>query len=431
MDNYLSHRWPKGSGAQPPPVPDPAALRRPAPARPRRSLRRWLVPGVCAVLCLALLGGISFWAVNGLAGLLADVQFPDSFGDPPPHRSWQLPSRPSDWSPDDLPWGEPDPAVQLSVEPLSGPALSGRDVHQRVLPSIVYLEATGSGSLGAFSGTGVVVTASGYVLTNYHIVEETDYVEVMLLTDRTRGRYPAKVIGFDEAFDVAVLKFDGEGLELTPARLGDSDALAVGDPVYAVGNPLGYLTGTMTEGIVSALEREDEVDSSGMGMIQTSAALNPGNSGGALVNQQGQVVGVTSAKITGLMRENSEDLEDAAVLENIGLALPISDILPFVNRILATGKSWRPSIGITCFESAVDGRSGLQVKEVERDVPARDAGLRAGDLIVSANGRPVPTLTDLRRAIYRAGMEEEFHCIVVRDGAELPISFALVDKLDQ
>lgn len=201
--------------------------------------------------------------------------------------------------------------------------------------------------------------------------------------------------------------------------------------MYAVGNPLGYLTGTMTEGIVSALEREDEVDSSGMGMIQTSAALNPGNSGGALVNQQGQVVGVTSAKITGLMRENSEDLEDAAVLENIGLALPISDILPFVNRILATGKSWRPSIGITCFESAVDGRSGLQVKEVERDVPARDAGLRAGDLIVSANGRPVPTLTDLRRAIYRAGMEEEFHCIVVRDGAELPISFALVDKLDQ
>lgn len=253
----------------------------------------------------------------------------------------------------------------------------------------------------------------------------------MLLSDRGRTMHPAQVIGFDEDFDIAVLKFEGEGLGLTPARLGDSDLLAVGDPVYAEGNPLGYLTGTMTEGIVSALERESEVNSDGMGMIQTSAALNPGNSGGALVNGQGQVVGITSAKITGLMRERNESLEDAAVLENIGLALPITDILPFVNRILATGKSWRPSIGITCFEATADGRNGLQVKSVEKGVPAREAGLREGDLIVSANGRPVPTLTDLRRAIYRAGLDGEFHCIVVRDGAEVPVSFALVDKLEE
>ena len=429
MDNYLSHRWPQGPGVQPPPVPHPAALRRPIPVRRSRSPRRWLVPAVCIALCLALLGGISFWAVNGLAALLSSVEFRDPFGDPP-RTSWQLPDQ-SDWSPEDLPWGEPDPSVSLSVEPAAGSALSGRDVHQRVLPSIVYVEATAKGHTGAFSGTGVVVTGSGYVLTNYHIIEETDYIEVMLLSDRGRTMHPAQVIGFDEDFDIAVLKFDGEGLGLTPARLGDSDLLAVGDPVYAEGNPLGYLTGTMTEGIVSALDRESEVNSDGMGMIQTSAALNPGNSGGALVNGQGQVVGITSAKITGLMRERDESLEDAAVLENIGLALPITDILPFVNRILATGRSWRPSIGITCFEATADGRNGLQVKSVEKGVPAREAGLREGDLIVSANGRPVPTLTDLRRAIYRAGLDGEFHCIVVRDGAEVPVSFALVDKLEE
>ncbi len=429
MDNYLSHRWPQGPGVQPPPVPHPAALRRPVPVRRNRSPRRWLVPAVCIALCLALLGGISFWAVNGLAALLSSVEFRDPFGDPP-RTSWQLPDQ-SDWSPEDLPWGEPDPSVSLTVEPAAGSALSGRDVHQRVLPSIVYVEATAKGHTGAFSGTGVVVTGSGYVLTNYHIIEETDYIEVMLLSDRGRTMHPAQVIGFDEDFDIAVLKFDGEGLGLTPARLGDSDLLAVGDPVYAEGNPLGYLTGTMTEGIVSALERESEVNSDGMGMIQTSAALNPGNSGGALVNGQGQVVGITSAKITGLMRERDESLEDAAVLENIGLALPITDILPFVNRILATGRSWRPSIGITCFEATADGRNGLQVKSVEKGVPAREAGLREGDLIVSANGRPVPTLTDLRRAIYRAGLDGEFHCIVVRDGAEVPVSFALVDKLEE
>ncbi len=429
MDNYLSHRWPQGPGVQPPPVPHPAALRRPVPVRRSRSPRRWLVPAVCIALCLALLGGISFWAVNGLAALLSSVEFRDPFGDPP-RTSWQLPDQ-SDWSPEDLPWGEPDPSVSLAVEPAAGSALSGRDVHQRVLPSIVYVEATAKGHTGAFSGTGVVVTGSGYVLTNYHIIEETDYIEVMLLSDRGRTMHPAQVIGFDEGFDIAVLKFDGEGLGLTPARLGDSDLLAVGDPVYAEGNPLGYLTGTMTEGIVSALERESEVNSDGMGMIQTSAALNPGNSGGALVNGQGQVVGITSAKITGLMRERDESLEDAAVLENIGLALPITDILPFVNRILATGRSWRPSIGITCFEATADGRNGLQVKSVEKGVPAREAGLREGDLIVSANGRPVPTLTDLRRAIYRAGLDGEFHCVVVRDGAEVPVSFALVDKLEE
>lgn len=429
MDNYLSHRWPQGPGVQPPPVPHPAALRRPVPVRRSRSPRRWLVPAVCIALCLALLGGISFWAVNGLAALLSSVEFRDPFGDPP-RTSWQLPDQ-SDWSPEDLPWGEPDPSVSLTVEPAAGSALSGRDVHQRVLPSIVYVEATAKGHTGAFSGTGVVVTGSGYVLTNYHIIEETDYIEVMLLSDRGRTMHPAQVIGFDEDFDIAVLKFDGEGLGLTPARLGDSDLLAVGDPVYAEGNPLGYLTGTMTEGIVSALDRESEVNSDGMGMIQTSAALNPGNSGGALVNGQGQVVGITSAKITGLMRERNESLEDAAVLENIGLALPITDILPFVNRILATGKSWRPSIGITCFEATADGRNGLQVESVEKGVPAREAGLREGDLIVSANGRPVPTLTDLRRAIYRAGLDGEFHCVVVRDGAEVPVSFALVDKLEE
>ena len=429
MDNYLSHRWPQGPGVQPPPVPHPAALRRPVPVRRSRSPRRWLVPAVCIALCLALLGGISFWAVNGLAALLSSVEFRDPFGDPP-RTSWQLPDQ-SDWSPEDLPWGEPDPSVSLSVEPAAGSALSGRDVHQRVLPSIVYVEATAKGHTGAFSGTGVVVTGSGYVLTNYHIIEETDYIEVMLLSDRGRTMHPAQVIGFDEDFDIAVLKFDGEGLGLTPARLGDSDLLAVGDPVYAEGNPLGYLTGTMTEGIVSALERESEVNSDGMGMIQTSAALNPGNSGGALVNGQGQVVGITSAKITGLMRERDESLEDAAVLENIGLALPITDILPFVNRILATGRSWRPSIGITCFEATADGQNGLQVKSVEKGVPAREAGLREGDLIVSANGRPVPTLTDLRRAIYRAGLDGEFHCVVVRDGSEVPVSFALVDKLEE
>ena len=429
MDNYLSSRWPKGPGVQPPPVPSPTAAP-PAPKKKKRSLRRWLVPVVCVVLCLALLGGISFWAVNGLAELLAGADFPDSDDDPYPRHSWNLPSA-SDWSEDDLPWGKPDPSVRLDVESAAGEPLTGRDIHRTVLPSIVYIEAEQRDrfTLSSHAGTGVIVTESGYVLTNYHVIDETNTVQVMLLSDE-RTYYDAKVIGFDKEFDIAVLKFDGEGLGLTPARLGDSDALAVGDRVYAEGNPMGYLLGTMTEGIVSALDRESEVDNSGMGLIQTSAALNPGNSGGALLNEQGQVVGITSAKITGLERESGESVENSVIIENLGLAIPISDILPFVNRILATGKSWRPSIGITCFETTVDGQAGIQVATVDEGVPAGKAGLAEDDLIVAANGAAVESLTDLRRVLYRTGVDGEVRCTVVREGEELEISFTLIDKLE-
>lgn len=430
MDNYLSFRWPKGPGVQPPPVPAPAA--RPAAAKKgRRPVRRWLVPAVCVVLCLTLLGGISFWAVNGLAGLLAGAEFPDSYDDPRPRHSRDLPGR-SDWSTEDLPWGKPDPSVRLDVERTAGEPLTGREIHRTVLPSIVYIEAQQKDRFvfSSHAGTGVLVTESGYVLTNYHVIEETNTVRVMLLADE-RTYYDAKVIGFDKEFDIAVLKFDGEGLGLTPARLGDSDALAVGDRVYAEGNPMGYLLGTMTEGIVSALDRESEVDNNGMGLIQTSAALNPGNSGGALLNEQGQVVGITSAKITGLERESGESVENSVIIENLGLAIPISDILPFVNRILATGRSWRPSIGITCFEATVDGQAGIQVATVDEGVPAGQAGLSEDDLIVAANGAAVASLTDLRRVLYRTGVDGEVRCTVVREGEELEISFTLIDKLEE
>ena len=432
MDNYLSYRWPKGPGAQPPPVPvlPPRPDLRP---RTRRSPRRWIVPAVCIVLVLALLVGVSVWAAVGLAGLLERAEFPDSSTeDSVPRRTWPVPgSSSSSWTLDDLPWGKPDPSVQLTVATGTGAALSGRDIHEKVLPSMVYIRATEKGSRGLsyFSGTGIIVTASGYVITNFHIIEKTDEVQVKLLDPQT-DYYDARVIGVDEEFDLAVLKFDGEGLNLTPAQLGDSDALAVGDTVYAEGNPMGYLLGSMTSGIVSALGRDTEVRSN-LGLIQTDVTLNPGNSGGALVNDRGQVVGITSAKITGLVRENGESYEDAALIENLGLAIPISDALPFINRILATGKSCRPSIGIQCIEAEVGGRRGILVDSVDRGAPAQEAGLRKDDLIVSANGQRVTSLVELRRVIYRTGVDGLLHCTVVRGGEELPVSFALIDKLGQ
>lgn len=426
MDNYLNHRWPLGPGVQPPPVPTGQT---PLPVKkPKRSPRRWVIPLVSIVLCVSLLGGVCFWAVNGIMEILSQVE-PTLPDDPRPWISRHLGNDESDWSPDDLPWGDPDPSVVLSARP-AGAAVSGRQAYQAVLPSLVCVEADHIGRFGGASmGTGVVVTESGYVLTNYHIIDDTVSIRVQLL-DSSNRYFDANVIGFDEEFDLAVLKFDPDGVGLTPAQLGDSDQLAVGDWVYAVGNPMGYLLGSMSVGVVSALDRDEDAFGSALGLIQTDAVLNPGNSGGALLNESGQVVGITCAKITGIERESGDSIDDAVVLEGMGLAIPISDAIPFVNHILATGETWRPVMGITCSAATVDGRRGIQVAEVTGDV-AREAGLKKGDLILSANGRDVATLVQLRRVLYRTGAGGEVVCSVLRSGEELEITFPLADSMKQ
>jgi len=387
---------------------------------------------VCILLCLSLLGGISFWAVSRIAALMAEAGHDQPNDDPLPWPSRTVSSQ-SDWEPEDLPWGDPDPSVSLSVQP-SGAALSPRRIYQDALPSLVAVEAAHRSDSPWMPqeyslGTGVILTGSGYVLTNYHIIEGAVAIQVRLLAD-TAAAFDALVIGFDEEFDIAVLKFDPEGTELTPAPLGDSDQLAVGDWVYAVGNPMGYLLGSMSRGIVSALNRDEAESGSALGMIQTDAVLNPGNSGGALLNESGQVVGITSAKITGVVREDGGTIDDGVVLEGMGLAIPISDAVPFVNRILATGESWRPTMGIRCLAASVDGRKGIQVREVT-GASAREAGLKENDLILSANGSPVTSLVELRRVLYRTGVDGKLTCTILRGDREMEVSLILADSPDQ
>ena len=428
MDNYLNHRWPQGPGVQPPPVPGgPGAAVRP---KKKRSPRRWLVPLVSVILVVSLLGGVCFWAVNGIASMVSQLE-PTLPDDPRPWVSRHLESG-SGWSPDDLPWGDPDPSVSLSAHP-AGPAVTGREAYDAALPTLVSVEATHANPLEGSVGTGVVVEQTGYVVTNYHIIEDAVKIEAGLL-DGSGKPFNAKVIGFDEAFDIAVLKFDPDGTDLTAARLGDSDSLAVGDLVYAVGNPMGYLTGSMSMGIVSALDREldqEESRSKGaLGLIQIDAPINPGSSGGALLNQSGQVVGITCAKVTGMVWERGETISDAVVLEGIGLAIPISDAIPFLNHILATGKTWRPAMGIRCQAAQLDGRKGIRVAEVT-GAAAREAGLRENDLILSANGVPVASLVELRRVLYRTGVDGELTCTVLRNGTEHTVTFPLMDSMAQ
>ena len=276
-----------------------------------------------------------------------------------------------------------------------------------------------SSGQGYGAGSGVIMREDGYILTNYHVIEGGDAVKIMLLSDG--ATYDAQLVGYDESLDIAVLKIDAEGL--TAAQFGDSDLLEIGDAAYAIGNPMGYLYGTMTDGIISALHVEVDVDGKSMNLIQTSAALNSGNSGGALINEQGQVVGITVAKISGK--------EDEALVEGLGLAIPISDARPFINYILETGETCQPAIGITCSAAAMDGTAGVMVQSVEPDGPAREAGLQKLDLIVAGNGKAVDSIYSLKRLINETGVGGVISLTVLREGERLEVTCHVVDSVWQ
>lgn len=413
MDNYLAPRWPADGPERPP----AAAGKGEPPRRGRRVWRDVLV----AVLALALLGGLAaagFFGVQYAARRLADAApqptesaWPDSLL---PDDYQQRYSQPSP-SVQDLPRAQPDPSVQLTLqtqaerEPLSAP-----EIYEKVLPSVVYIEAKSSD--GYHLGSGVAVTESGYILTNYHILDGCSAVAVMRLSDK--AMCDAAVVGYDEELDLAVLKAEEGGF--TPAELGNSDELRVGDPVYAIGNPMGYLYGSMSDGIVSALtERVAELDYPGR-LIQTTAALNSGNSGGALVDAYGRVVGITYAKVTGVRED--------VVIEGIGLAIPLADAQPYLNRILRTGQTARVSVGILCYSTTVDGRAGIYVDEVTRETPAWGR-LKPGDLIVAANGVHAATVDDLTRLFNLLDPGDTVELTVIRGVREVTVTVELYDRL--
>ena len=403
MQNHLSYRWPTG--------PSPSSSPLLSSDLPRR--RHWGRALLIALGCLAglaLLVLAAFWGMLTLAEYLAPQQ-----ADPPTIPSNSI-SRPQaeEWSPEDLPWGEPDPNVEISLSEPSGQLLTAQEIYQQVLPSVVCVQADHGGSYNV--GSGVILTSDGYIVTNYHVIEECSALEVMLLT--TQRVHDAVLIGYDEELDLAVLKVEAE--DLTPARLADSDRLQVGDQVYAIGNPMGYLYGTMTDGIISALHVEVDVDGKSMNLIQTSAALNSGNSGGALINDRGQVVGITVAKISGK--------EDDALVEGLGLAIPISDARPFINYILENGETCKPAIGITCSAAVMDGTAGVVIQSVEPDGPAMEAGLQKLDLIVAADGKTVDSIYSLKRAINEAGVGGTLSLTVLREGEQLELTCGVVDS---
>ena len=407
MDNYLSHRWPQGA----------LVTQRPEKARQKKKKRRVLrTLAVCLLLAALLVGLMAagwFLAQKALEQWAADLGRPEQSAP-----AWPEPTQ--EETPElSIPRAEVGLGVTLELDETRLSALPAQEIYQQVLPSVVSVVTHMSSGQGYGAGSGVIMREDGYILTNYHVIEGGDAVKIMLLSDG--ATYDAQLVGYDESLDIAVLKIDAEGL--TAAQFGDSDLLEIGDAAYAIGNPMGYLYGTMTDGIISALHVEVDVDGKSMNLIQTSAALNSGNSGGALINEQGQVVGITVAKISGK--------EDEALVEGLGLAIPISDARPFINYILETGETCQPAIGITCSAAAMDGTAGVMVQSVEPDGPAREAGLQKLDLIVAGNGKAVDSIYSLKRLINETGVGGVISLTVLREGERLEVTCHVVDSIWQ
>ena len=278
----------------------------------------------------------------------------------------------------------------------------------------------------AVVGSGFVLTEDGYVVTNNHVVEGTDNVSVKLHDGST---YPAEIIGGDSLSDVALLKIEAEGL--SHVAVGDSDAIAVGEGCIAIGNPLGELTFTMTGGYVSALPREINISGKPISMFQTDAAINAGNSGGPLFDMAGNVIGITSAKISGITGSG-------ASIEGVGFAIPINEALRVVYDLQEYGYvRGRAFLGVTVKEldAATADTSGLPVgpivQSVVADSCADKAGIAVKDIILRFNGRMVQTYTQLMSALNKCSAGDEVTLHIYRAGAELDVTLTLDERPEE
>ena len=312
----------------------------------------------------------------------------------------------------------------------SGKLMSASQVYKANVDSTVGIttEITttnfwGYQSTGAAAGSGFILTEDGYILTNQHVIEKANTITVAMYDGTT---YPAKLIGYDASNDIAVLKIEATGL--TPVTLGDSDALEVGDEVVAIGNPLGELTFSLTKGNVSALNRAVTLSSSvTMNLIQTDAAINSGNSGGALFNMYGEVVGITNAKYS------TSSFSSSASIDNIGFAIPINSVRNIVTSIIEKGYISTPYIGVSVANVGEESQSygmplGASIRSVEKDSPAEQAGLQSGDIVTAVNGQEITTYEGLKDHISGAAVGDKLELTVYRRSETLTITVTVGER---
>lgn len=413
MDNRNNDLWQGGPWEQPAPVfPDPPAVRIPAGGgrsgrpvlRVRRRRKKWpWFLGLLALICVICL------SVALLERYFVQKAFVWDWDGYPSIEEERPQENQLDDTPPSIPQAGTGTGVTVTLLPAQGPALNYTQIYDRILPSSVSIEAVHSRGYRS-AGSGVVLTEDGYIITNAHVVAGARAVNVLLHDNRL---LPASLVGFHAVEDLAVLKVEAEGL--TPASFGDSNDLRIGEPVAALGDSLGYRA-TFTDGIVSSLDREVEVDDITMVLIQTSAAINFGNSGGPLLNQYGQVIGINTIKIV---------LEDGSA-EGLGFAIPSRRVKYVADRLIAGEEVKAGIFGFTVSKVPVEG-GGLLLMGVEETSDAWTKGLREGDIILAANGRPVTGIQDLTRLKLGLGAGDLVTLTCLRDGETYTADVELIE----
>ena len=419
---------------EPPAPAGPAALASRSPwlqeiAPPEKAKKnRWgvrLFVGASLLIGLICLG-VGIWYVDQY-GWAAPGGAPDSDD--------HGPRPPEEYDEDYYHWDSElsDEAITIPSYPTGGdvrlsltssadrPALTPQEIYDRVTPSAVTVLGRQTGSYGSV-GTGVIFSSDGYILTNCHVIAGCRSCSVLITGSYgVDAEYDARVVGYDVEMDLAVLKVEGQ--DLPAAEFGISDDLRVGDPAYAIGNPLGIeLRNTMTSGSNSAINRDVDVDGVTMTLIQTDAALNSGNSGGPLINQYGQVIGINTIKM----------MSEYDTIEGLGFAIPSSLALRWVNELIEFGKIQpQPVLGVTINripEAMPDGRSGLLIDDVAPGLSADRAGILPGDYLTAFCGQDIVSyqqLLNLRRdlrvgdvvpvQVWRDGAYEEFTMLMMAE----------------
>ena len=284
--------------------------------------------------------------------------------------------------------------------------------------------ATAVSGSSTSTGTGIIMSSDGYIITNYHVVSSAQQIVVLL----TNGQeYAACRVGGDETSDLMVLKIDAT--DLTPAEFGDSDAAEVGDSVVAIGDPLGIeLRGTMTDGIICGIKRDVDVGDRTMSLMQTNAALNSGNSGGPLVNMEGQVIGINTIKLSS---------SGFTTVEGLGFAIPIDSAKPIVDELVEKGYvTGRPAFGfdVEQLESRIslyyDLPGKLYIRSVETNSDAYAQGIRSGDIITAIDGQEVYTVDEFNRIKNEYSAGDQIPLTIFRSGHNYEVTVTLMDRAD-
>ena len=329
----------------------------------------------------------------------------------------------------------------VSIEDYSNTAIS---VANKVLPSVVGIEvdfsvsanyptfsAATQSSTSKATGSGVIISKDGYILTNNHIIDTSstttskyytvsDANKVLVYLYEEDNPVEAKIVGSDSVTDLAILKIDRN--DLTPAEIGDSDSVQVGEFAMAIGNPLD-MRNTVTSGIISGTNREIEDDNGTMyTLIQTDAAINAGNSGGALVNADGKLIGINTLKMSG------------TGIEGMGFAIPINSTLDISEQLISTGKVKRPYIGISgtgvseTLSEYYNIPVGVYVRSIQSDGPAKSSDLKPGDVIVKFNGEKIETMSQLNKKKNECKIGDEVTLTVSRGGNEVDVKVTLTEQ---